>query len=602
MIKISPEKLQELKTKVDLVELVSYYVPQLKRTGKTFSACCPFHSEKTPSFHISPERQFFKCYGCAKSGDVFVFLQHIENINFITAVELLANRYHIPLEEADSNEKNTPNFERQELLQVLKWATQWFQKQLRAPEGKVALQYLTQRKITEEMFSVFQLGFAPEGWTNLFDAAQREKYSAELLEKAGLIAKNARGNWMDFFRNRVIFPIVNEYQDVIAFGGRTLEPDAKSFKYLNSSDTPVFRKNQTLYGLNLAKKAIQSKRELLMVEGYTDVILCHQLGFNSAVAPLGTSLTENHIKLAHRYADHFILLFDGDKAGIKAGERAIPLLLEQNVKGSVVVLPEGEDPYDFLLHRGASALQEKLQKTLSLFDFKLFQIQTRHQQMETPEDRLAGLNEFKQFISEVSNHLVREVWLQEICQRFQIDPETLKKQKKTYRSTPAQKDESKKENEPKRLSISEKFLLRTCFFLPELLPKILTKIAIHQFPTTSQMMLQQLLTLKPPQQKFTLEYLLCHSQEDWLKELWIQLIQEEEFVEPTPIILQNHLDKLCEHYHLPKIRELIHRSQNESSLTITNEGFQKRQDVLKEYQSTPKPKFFGLKVTSSSKK
>ena len=598
LTKISPEKLQEIKSKVDLVEAVSYYVPTLKRTGRTFSACCPFHQEKTPSFHLYPEKQFFKCFGCGFSGDVILFIRRIEKLEFMEAVRLLAERMHIPLEEETSTTA-PPQFERQELFQLMRWATSWFQSKLHSKEGLAALQYLQNRKISEGMIEKFQLGYAPGGWTLFMETAQRQKISMTLLETAGFVKKNAKGNYHDFFCDRVMFPIWNATNEVVAFGGRTLDPAAKQFKYLNSPETPLFQKNKILYGLNFAKEDTKSKRQLILMEGYTDVILCHQGGITSSVAPLGTSLTDNHLKLAKRYADQLILLFDGDSAGKKAGERATPMVLNHHFKASVVVLPEGEDPYDFILHRGVEELQAKLQHTQSLFDFKIAQVRERHQEMKAPEDLLAGLNELQQFVSEISVPLVREVWMKEICQLFQIDPKTFKPRKIFFKpaSTSVPTDSS-------RLEPSEKFILRTCFFQPEFLKEVVARVCSEElFSHLLKNMLTQLNNVYRPNQKIFLEQVICQAQEDPIKELWIQLVQEEDFSEMSSTAVQGHLEQLCIRYNLPKLNKLVSLVKDENQSSPLNSNlFQQRREQLLEYQKIPKPHFFGLGANNSHKK
>jgi DNA primase len=397
----------------------------------------------------------------------------MEKLDFVEAVLFLAERYHLSVEDTSSSSSENP-FDKKALLKVMKWAADWYQRQLFRPLGQCALEYVEKRGLSEEMIGRFVLGYAPPSWTALLEEAKRQNIALTLLEQVGLIKKSSKGQWIDLFTHRVMFPIWNVHGEMIAFGGRTLEKDEKNFKYINSPETPLFRKNQTLYGLNFAKDYTKQERSLTIVEGYTDVIFCHQAQVFTAVAPLGTSLTENHVKLAHRFADELFLLFDGDHAGIKAGERALSLLFENHFQGSILVLPEGQDPCDFIRKEGEVAFREKLKTAESLFDFKIRQVQKRHEDMKTPETLLKGLEELRTFVQTLSLPLVREIWTQEICNRFQINPQKFLGNSKTKK----EKFPLKSASTVSRLNAlhdSERFILRFSYFQPASLPAFFKK-------------------------------------------------------------------------------------------------------------------------------
>ena len=355
----------------DIVEIISAYIP-LKRAGRSFKANCPFHQEKTPSFIVNSEKQIFHCFGCGVGGDVFSFVMKYEQMNFPEALKRLAERVHVTLPET----KQTSPRERSQtdrLYQIYLAAAEFYHANLKHPElGKVARAYLAKRNFdSPEVINGFQLGFALTEWRTLYEHLSKKGFQEQELIHSGLIVRNAQGKTYDLFRNRVMFPILNRQGKVIAFGGRVLGDELP--KYINSPESPIFKKRTELYSLYLAARAMAASeiRRILIVEGYLDCIRLHVNGFPNAVATLGTSLTQEHVQLLKRYADEAIVLFDGDKAGEQASLRGLDIFLEEGMSVKVLCLPKGFDPDDFVHAKGTEAMNHLIREGQDVFDFKL---------------------------------------------------------------------------------------------------------------------------------------------------------------------------------------------------------------------------------------
>lgn len=342
--RLSQGTIEEVQRANDIIEVISSYIP-LKRSGKDFKACCPFHREKTPSFFVSPGKQIFKCFGCGKGGSVFQFVMARENVTFPEAVRLLAERAGIRIAESADESRDSGEPDRSRIFKTVAWATQVFERFLK--QSPVGREYFESRGFTADTVSRFRLGLALDSWDALLQAARKRGIEERLLLAAGLVVQRSDGTGCyDRFRNRVMFPIFDTLNRPIAFGGRALGDDPA--KYLNSPDTAVFDKSRNLYGLQVARDGIQSRRQAVVVEGYTDAIMARQVGLENVVATLGTSLTRDHVRLLRRYADEVVLVFDGDLAGQSAADRAVQIFLEEELAVKIVTLPEGLDPCDFL--------------------------------------------------------------------------------------------------------------------------------------------------------------------------------------------------------------------------------------------------------------
>jgi DNA primase len=366
--RVGDDKIAEVRERTSIVELVSRYTA-LRRTGRNHQGLCPFHSEKTPSFSVSEERGLFYCFGCQASGDVFKFLMLKDSLTFPEALERLAREAGVELPKRPAEERREQGRER--LLRVNAFATKFFQRALwEGPAGAPARDYLAERKIREDTARAFGLGYAPpNGLARAFESVKAPLADAESL---GLIGRSTRGGgWFDRFRSRLIFPITDLSGKTIAFGGRLLAAVEGQPKYLNSPESPLFQKRRSVFGLAAARDAINERRRVVLVEGYIDVIALAQAEIRNVVAPLGTSLTGDQIRLLKRFTDEFLVLFDGDRAGIAAAARAFAVFAEVGVFAEAAFLPEGHDPDTFVRQKGAAAIEAILERASPLVDHYL---------------------------------------------------------------------------------------------------------------------------------------------------------------------------------------------------------------------------------------
>lgn len=359
--------LDEIRDRTDIVDLIGSYVT-LKRAGASYKGLCPFHREKTPSFHVHPARQVFHCFGCGAGGDVFKFVMLHENVDFMDAVRLLAQRAGISLQFTDAERSEEA---RKDLLYKVHEEVARFYHEilLRHPSAESARAYLAQRQLGPDVVERFGLGYAPGGFDVMERFAEKRGFSLDQLEAAGLLAKNEDGRRYDRFRERLMFPIRDLSGRVIAFSGRILAKDDRTAKYLNSPETPLFRKSRTLFAMDLARAAIIEQRLCLLCEGQIDVIRCHMAGFTHAVAALGTALTEEHAAVIKRHADQVVLVMDADTAGQNSALRSAEIFLGADLNVEIAGLPVGEDPDSLILKHGAEAMRAVLGKTRSVVDF-----------------------------------------------------------------------------------------------------------------------------------------------------------------------------------------------------------------------------------------
>ncbi len=406
----------------DIVEIISQYVP-LKRAGRHLKACCPFHQEKSPSFMVQPEKQMFHCFGCGAGGDVFSFLMRHENMTFPEALKSLAERAHITLPERSSHRDD--GGQKEKLYEVCQTAADIYHDLLLKETGAAARAYLAKRLITEEIIREFKLGWAPNEWRALFDRMILKKYPEALLKQAALIQQSPKGNYYDTFRGRLMFPIQNLQNKVIAFGGRLIA-DEEGPKYLNSPETPIFFKRRELFGLNLAKKHINREwPNLILVEGYMDFLALYQHGFKNAVATLGTALGEDHVRLMRRFVEEVIVVYDGDKAGEAASLRGLEILLEGGMQVKLVSLPKGEDPDDFLNKRGNDAFASLLKNARDFFDYKLQILLERYPRQDALGVSKISREMFETFLK-VKNTVMLSEYFKRLSRALQIDENSLR--------------------------------------------------------------------------------------------------------------------------------------------------------------------------------
>lgn len=418
-----PEELvEEIRSKNDIVDVIGSYV-HLTKKGGSHMACCPFHNEKTPSFSVSSSKQMFYCFGCGKGGNVFTFLMEYENLTFLEAVRMLAERAHVDLPQMEYSEeaKRAAQFKAR-LYSANKEAAKYYFYQLKSERGKPAMEYLKKRALTDHTITRFGLGYSNKYSDDLYKYLKNLGYEDELLRQSGLVTFNEARGGSDKFWNRVMYPIMDVNSRVIAFGGRVM--GAGEPKYLNSPETPIFEKSRNLYGLNFARAS--RKDYFLLCEGYMDVISLHQAGFSNAVASLGTSLTTQHARILARYVKEVVLTYDSDGAGVKAALRAIPLLKEAGILTRIVNMRPYKDPDEFIKALGAEEYQKRIDEAQNSFFYEI-DVMQKDYDLADPEQKTRFFNEMAKRLLFFSEELERNNYTEALAQKYCISYDSLRK-------------------------------------------------------------------------------------------------------------------------------------------------------------------------------
>ena len=416
----SEEQIEEVRSRSDIVSVIGRYV-RLKRAGSGYTGLCPFHNEKTPSFHVNPARQMYKCFGCGVGGNVLTFVMEYENLTFPEAMEMLAQEagIELPKQEMTAQQKQQESL-RQTLLEINKKAARYYFALLKSPRGKPGYDYLTGRGLSDETILHFGLGYAGQGGGELYQYMKKEGYSDSVLKETGLFKMDERGAY-DKFWNRVMFPIMDANNRVIGFGGRVMG-DAKP-KYLNSPETKIFVKSRNLFGLNYAKRGKRSN--MILCEGYMDVIALHQAGFTNAVASLGTAFTEQQANLIRRYTDEVLLTYDSDGAGIKAAMRAIPMLRRAGITGKVIHMEPYKDPDEFIKNLGAEEFEKRMEEAQNSFFFEI-EVIKKNYSMSDPEQKTKFVHETARKLLVFEDKIQRDNYLEAVAARYNIKTEDLR--------------------------------------------------------------------------------------------------------------------------------------------------------------------------------
>ena len=443
----SQDFLQELSDRNPIEDVVGEYVQFTKRSGQNLFGLCPFHSEKTPSFSVSPSKQIYHCFGCGKGGSVINFIMEIENLSFPEAVEFLARRAGMKVPEQQSDPGKP---KRDRLYALNRDAARFFYEQLSTPAGAAAVDYMLRRGITPGTARRFGLGCAPESWDALCSALKEKGYTERELYDAGLVRRGKKGGVYDAFRGRLMFPVIDVRGNVIAFSGRALgdvEP-----KYLNSPETPVFSKSHNLFGLNLAKKS--KSGYIILVEGNIDVVSLHQAGFDSAVASLGTSLTPEQARLISRFKQEVVIAYDADEAGKKAAQRAIGILEKLELKVRVLTVRGAKDPDEFIKAKGPEAFQNLLAESENHVEYRLDAVRAKHD-LATDEGKVAYLKEAAGVIAQLPDRAAREVYAMRAASQCGVSPEAVQdevRQQRRRRAAAARRQTEREELRPLRMS------------------------------------------------------------------------------------------------------------------------------------------------------
>lgn len=418
MARYSDEVINDVRQSNDIVDVISQYV-HLKRSGRNFFGLCPFHNEKSPSFSVSPDKQIFHCFGCGVGGNVFSFITQIEGINFVEAVQMLAERANIQLPTLQDNGDSQREELKAKVYKVNEFTAEFYHQNLYKPQAKIAQEYVKKRQLSNETLKSFKIGFSGK-FDELYQELKKQGFGEREILESGLVNKNERGQYIDRYRNRLMFPICDARGKVIAFGGRVLD-DSKP-KYINSPENVVYSKGRNLFGLNVAKKG--DLKRILIVEGYMDVISLHQRGITNVVAPLGTALTEQQGWLLRKNSEQIILSFDSDEAGLKAKLRALDILQNMGCDLRILQMEGAKDPDEYIIKYGNARFNNLVDKALSIIEFKV-KILKKDLNLENTNDKIKFLNEIAKLISNVNNTIEREVYVEKIAKEYDISKEAI---------------------------------------------------------------------------------------------------------------------------------------------------------------------------------
>lgn len=491
---LSEEKISEIRNRASILEVVSDYV-RLKKSGRHHKGLCPFHSEKTPSFMVNEEKQIFHCFGCGEGGDVFAFLMKAGHFTFPEAAKELAKRYGIPLPRWESSPLQKKEMAKREILfQINQLASDYFHDLLiRKKEGEAGRNYLAQRGVGDAVIRDHRLGYAPEGWEGLVEHLRGKRVPLELAWELGLILpKKKVGNappgegrgadatgWYDVFRKRIIFPIFDLHQRVVGFGGRALGEGRP--KYINSSESSLYHKGEVLYGLPMARRSISERDGAIIVEGYFDLLTLHHYGFKQTIATLGTALTVQHIRTLKRYTKNLFMVFDPDPAGLQAALRALPLFLEEEVTGKVVLLPKGEDPDSFLRRSPLSDFEKRLAEAVPLIDFFLDRLMSLHDP-KSIDGKVNIAREALAVLRKIPDKIRMGLYVRRLAERLDLEESVLSgmisaptRGRIRFTETLSQKPSA--ENLPR----SEEMVIRLMIHHPDLIPTISGERVLDEF-------------------------------------------------------------------------------------------------------------------------
>lgn len=452
----------QIKNRVSITDVTALYV-DLKPAGKYLKALCPFHTEKTPSFFVMPEKESFSCYGCNKFGDIFTMVMEMENIAFSEAMDFLIDKFHVQVDKS-ARRKSIPTDVYARINDI---TAKYFKDNLYdGSEGKNALNYLKQRGIGEETIQLFSLGYAENKWDGLYNFLRQNSCDIPKAVELGLLIQNPEKNnrIYDRFRGRIIFPIFSESGTLVAFGGRTIFDDPN--KYLNSPDTPLYKKSKHLYGFNVAKKDIREKKSSILVEGYFDMVSLYQNGVKNAVASLGTALTESQIYLLKRFSDTIFICYDSDNAGITAAVRGIEKMFEQNINPRIASSTEAKDPDDYIRQKGLKAFLELLAQSPGGFKFLLDNI-ARKYDLSIPEQKKQAVDKMMGFVEKFNDSIIRDEYIRMTADFFKVDEKLLKFNNKSKRNDTPDKPVKGLEITP-----AERIFLQSVLTLPVLIGEV----------------------------------------------------------------------------------------------------------------------------------
>ena len=487
----SQATLEQIRAASDIVEVVGSYMP-LKRAGGNFVALCPFHKEKTPSFHVNPHRQIFHCFGCHKGGDVFAFVKEYESLDFPEAVRRLADRAKIPLAYEQGSGEQQSRHIKERLLNIHEQITQRWQTALtNEAGGQIARDYLAKRGVPDEAVKLFRLGYAPDLWDDTVNWAKGKGHETALVEQAGLILrKEGSDHYYDRFRGRLMFPICDEQGRVIGFSGRVLSGDEKTAKYVNSPETPIFTKSKVFFGLDKSKRALLEAEYAVVCEGQLDLIACFMAGVQNIVAPQGTAFTAEHARILKRYVEEVVLCFDSDEAGQNAAVRSLEHLLGSGLAIRVAVVPAPHDPDSFIKASGAEAFKRLIEEAAGFFDYYLNRLCSTND-VASDKGRLAVLRGMAEAVLKTGNSVLIDNYAQKTALRLGVSPAAVRAEfaKRPAAKTAASEEQpAEEESQAQRPTAAEYWLLKLLLVHEELVPWAAAHLdpAWVQHPTARQ--------------------------------------------------------------------------------------------------------------------
>jgi len=534
-------KIAEIRESCNIVQLISEYIP-LKKVGVNYKGLCPFHSEKEPSFIVSEAKQIFHCFGCGIGGNVFTFLMKFEHLSFPEVAEKLAQRYGIELspKELSPIQKKLMD-EKEKLFKINDLATEYYSNLLtQTEEGENARKYLKKRGISEETIIDYKLGFASQQGDGLLKFFVKRGVPLDLAQKIGLIKTGREGKFYDCFRKRIIFPIINYNHRVIGFGGRSIAEDIS--KYINSSESIIYKKSNSLYGLNVALNFIRKEDFVILVEGYFDLLSLHQYGIKNAIATLGTAITDGQIKLLKRFTQNMIIAFDNDESGSKATINSLPLFLKNKISPKVILLPPGIDPDSFIHREKKEGFIESLGQAIPLMEFFIKKI-TNQNDKSTINGKLTIIREVATLLSKLVDTTERNLYIQRLSQQINVAENVIRSEIHL---------EKQKNKELQELYIkvpdqhkSEELLLQLMILHPEVIPQIKqTKVVDDLIEPKLKRLLLYILEYFDHNQSIEPDSLINHLEDEELKNLVAQLVIKGEGIVDLPKMLRNTIQKL----------------------------------------------------------
>lgn len=584
--------IQQIKNNINIVDVIGEYI-KTENKGNNHTACCPFHKEDSPSFFISEDRQLYHCFGCGAGGDVFTFLQAMENVTFIEAAKLLAKRAHIPWEGFEKTDQQL----RDKLLEINKLTAQFYHYVLLdLPVGRVGLDYLkNKRQMNDETIQKFLLGVAPDQQDLLIKYLKKKGFVLKEMVEAGVVTQY-ENKFYDRFKGRVVFPIWNHLGQIVGFTGRILDDNKKSAKYLNTPQTLIFNKSNLVYGLFHAKDYVRNERKLILVEGQMDVIMAHQAGYKNVVAASGTSLTGDHLKLMKRYADTIILCFDADSAGVKAMERAVELAWQLEARVKILKIPAecGKDP-DECIQKNKEKWEELIAEPLTIWQY----YSNKWSYAKSLEEKKDVQREFFILLSKIDDSIEAEFWLQNFAQKFNVDLSMLKEELEKFKIKNQQRDYSVADDVELEVLVvkseisnyEEHFL---ALFMHELfaenLEAVINFIPLELFEDDQNRELYKELiiyytnnTFDKNQNDFNEKFnqLLLQLGSDWQEKVhYLALLFEKDYTLLNALERKKHFISIVRKLKKSFVQREIHQVKQELDQKDSAEAFQKMQDLL----------------------